>query len=92
VTVVEIIQIPVAPEDAGDLAATIHQARDGYLAPPRCEQFEVLRGDGEIAVVVRWASASAHGDARESDASGPFLAKVGDLAAAAPSLALYELG
>jgi hypothetical protein len=89
-SVVEIIQIPVAPEDADELGGVIHDARTGYLAPPRCEHFEVLRADGQIAVVVRWASARAHEDAGDSDASGPFLAKVGSLAAGAPSLAMYE--
>lgn len=89
-SVVEIVRIPVAAENFDALVAAIGRAREGYLSAPRCEGFELLGGDGELAAILRWASHDAHEQAGRLPEAGTFLGEVGRLAAGPPSLASFE--
>jgi quinol monooxygenase YgiN len=91
VTVVEIIHLPVAAERADALVDAIRAGRSSYLAAPRCERVQVLRGAGstEVAVVARWASQAAHDEAAAEPATKAFLDDVGRLAAGPPSLGFF---
>ncbi|MGY1812273.1 antibiotic biosynthesis monooxygenase [Blastococcus sp. SYSU D00820] len=90
-SVVEIIRLPVAAADAQALAATVLAGRDSYLAPPRCQEVQVLQavaGD-EVVVLATWASQAAHDEAAAEPTTGAFLDGVGRLAAGPPSVAFY---
>jgi quinol monooxygenase YgiN len=91
---VEVVRIPVAPEAATSLVDAIRRGRAGYLAPPACQDVEVLRhAEGtEVIVVATWASVAAHDEAAARPAAAAFLGEVGGLAAGPPSVGFYERG
>lgn len=83
---IEIVRIPVAPENADALVDALAAARAGYLAPPACAGLEIGRGEGEVVAVIHWASAEAHKAAAQLPAAGALFAAVDAHAAGAPSL------
>jgi 2,3-dihydroxy-2,3-dihydrophenylpropionate dehydrogenase len=86
VSEIEIVRIPVAPENADALAAALEQGRQGYLAPPACAGLEIARGEGEIVAVIHWASPEAHQAAAALPAAGELFGAVQRYAAGPPSL------
>lgn len=83
---IEIVRIPVTPDNADALAAALEQARAGYLAPPACTGLEIARSEGEIVAVIHWASSEAHQTAAALPAAGELFAAVQQYAAGPPSL------
>jgi len=91
-SVVEVVQIPVAPDDAQLLTRVVHSGEGTYLAAPRCERFDVLRAvDGSVVVVVAtWASMEAHDAAAAEPGTTAFLDEVAGLATGAPAVAFFH--
>jgi quinol monooxygenase YgiN len=87
-SVVEIIRLPVAAANAEALSAAVLAARDGYLAPPRCEDVRILRAVSgeELVLLVTWTAQSAHDEAAAEPATQAFLDDVGRLAAGPPHI------
>ncbi len=83
---IEIVRIPVAPEQADALVAALNTARGTYLAPPACTALDIARGEGEVVAIIRWASPEAHKAAAEMPAAGVLFGAVQELAAGPPSL------
>ena len=87
---IEIVRIPVAPEDRPALLAAMETARAGYLAPPACLGADVSSSDDEVVVIVRWASADAHRLRAATPSAGVFFGAVQALAAGPPSIEAFE--
>ncbi|MGH8137804.1 MAG: antibiotic biosynthesis monooxygenase [Steroidobacteraceae bacterium] len=87
-TEVEIVRIPVAPSNMERLVAAFVEGRAGYLAPPACLAIELLAPDDGTTLVamLRWASPAAHAAAFATPEAQSFLAHVGELASAPPSV------
>jgi NAD(P)-dependent dehydrogenase (short-subunit alcohol dehydrogenase family)/quinol monooxygenase YgiN len=86
---IEIVRIPVAPENGDALLAVVNDARSGYLAPPACLGVDVSLTGGEVVVIVRWASQASHKARGASPEAGAFFGAVMALAAGPPSLEAF---
>jgi quinol monooxygenase YgiN len=88
-SLVEIVRIPVAPDDADLLARVVLSGEGTYLAAPRCERFDVLQAVDRSAVVVvaTWASRVDHDAAAAEPGTRAYLDEVAGLAAGEPQVA-----
>ena len=89
---IEIVRIPVAPDQARRLVQVMEEARKGYLAAPACEALELLLSEqrDELAAVVTWSSSQAHVKQQQTAAAGSFFQAVTGLAAGRPKIKQYR--
>lgn len=83
---IEIVRIPVAPDNADALNEALERARSGYLAPPACVALQIGRGEGEVVAIIHWASAEAHQTAANTPEAGALFGEVQRLASGPPAL------
>jgi quinol monooxygenase YgiN len=89
---IEIVRIPVAPDQAQRLVQVMEEARKGYFAAPACADLELLLSEprDELAAIVTWSSVEAHARQQQTPAAGSFFEAVMRLASGKPEIRHYR--
>ena len=89
---IETVRLQVQPGAADALIGVLLEARQDYLAPPACLTVDLMKTEDAKMVVatVRWLSAKAHEEAASGPHAAAFLARVGALVLAEPSIERFR--